>query len=175
LKNRIRIQYISDSIDFRQRALIPEHDRRSQGFAPAVDRDESVGASNADRQNLIGRHITNGIPHRFHRRLPPRLGIMLGLPRHGADHLILAVTGSHQFAVNGENTGLGAGSPDINAKQIRTLCHESSSLEWKSQYSSDFRRYKIQTGEHPAFYGALQMILDPGDGNLREHDNIDFG
>ena len=67
----------------------------------------------------------DGLSNRFHRRLPPRLGIVFGLTRYGADHLILAVTGSRQFAVKGENAGLGAGSPDIDAKQIGTLSHES--------------------------------------------------
>ena len=77
------------------------------------------------------RHITDGIPHRLNRGLPPRLGIVFGLTRHGADHLILTVTGSHQSAVYGEDAGLGAGSSDINAEQIGALCHEPSYLTLK--------------------------------------------
>ena len=53
---------------------------------------------------------------------------MFGLTGYGADHLILTITGSYQFSAEGEDAGLGAGSPDINAKQIWTLCHESSYL-----------------------------------------------
>ena len=51
---------------------------------------------------------------------------MFGLTGDGADHVILAVTGSHQFSANGEDAGLGAGSSDIDAEQIGALFHDAS-------------------------------------------------
>ena len=71
---------------------------------------------------------------------------MFGLTRYGADHLILTITGSYQFSAKGEDAGLGAGSPDINAEQIRTLFHDTSDLRLAARRAATRKARVIPSG-----------------------------